>query len=100
MAFEISLPYATDALAPHISKETLEFHFGKHHQGYVNKLNAAVDEEARYALMGEAQKMIAEDSVNGFLFQLAKHGVWNANVKGLWENSPVQANDLTEVYWE
>ncbi len=64
------------------------------------KLDAAVDEEARYALMAEAQKTIAEDSVNGFLFQLAKHGVWDAKLKGLWENSPVQANDLTEVYWE
>ena len=34
-----ALPYAMDALAPHISKETLEFHYGKHHQAYVNNLN-------------------------------------------------------------
>jgi Fe-Mn family superoxide dismutase len=34
-----ALPYATDALAPHISKETLEFHHGKHHQAYVTNLN-------------------------------------------------------------
>ncbi len=33
------LPYATDALQPHISKETLEFHHGKHHQAYVTNLN-------------------------------------------------------------
>jgi Fe-Mn family superoxide dismutase len=33
------LPYALDALAPHISKETLEFHHGKHHQAYVTNLN-------------------------------------------------------------
>ena len=33
------LPYAQDALAPHISKETLEFHYGKHHQTYVTNLN-------------------------------------------------------------
>lgn len=33
------LPYAIDALAPHISKETLEFHHGKHHQTYVTNLN-------------------------------------------------------------
>jgi peptide/nickel transport system substrate-binding protein len=38
--------------------------------------------------------------VNVFLFQLAKHGVWNKDVMGLWENSPIQANDLTEVYWK
>ncbi len=33
------LPYAMDALAPHISKETFEFHYGKHHQAYVTNLN-------------------------------------------------------------
>lgn len=34
-----ALPYAPDALAPHISRETLEFHHGKHHQAYVTNLN-------------------------------------------------------------
>src|ERR1700677_4954123 len=34
-----ALPYALDALQPHISKETLEFHYGKHHQAYVTNLN-------------------------------------------------------------
>ncbi|MEQ8765925.1 MAG: Fe-Mn family superoxide dismutase [Planctomycetota bacterium] len=33
------LPYSKDALAPHISNETLEFHYGKHHAAYVNNLN-------------------------------------------------------------
>jgi len=37
-----NLPYAIDALAPHISQETLEFHHGKHHATYVAKLNAAI----------------------------------------------------------
>jgi Fe-Mn family superoxide dismutase len=40
MAFELPpLPYAMDALAPHISKETLEYHYSKHHQAYVTNLN-------------------------------------------------------------
>jgi len=40
MAFKLPpLPYANDALEPHISKETVEFHYGKHHAGYVTKLN-------------------------------------------------------------
>lgn len=34
-----ALPYALDALAPHLSKETLEYHYGKHHQTYVTNLN-------------------------------------------------------------
>ncbi|MCX7100833.1 MAG: superoxide dismutase [Fe] [Methylobacter sp.] len=43
MAFELpALPYAKDALAPHISVETLEFHHGKHHQTYVTNLNNLV----------------------------------------------------------
>ena len=43
MAFELPpLPYAQDALAPHISAETLEYHYGKHHQTYVDNLNKAV----------------------------------------------------------
>ncbi|MEY4862425.1 MAG: sodB [Pseudomonadota bacterium] len=37
-----ALPYALDALAPHISKETLEFHHGKHHQAYVTNLNGLI----------------------------------------------------------
>ncbi len=43
MAFELpALPFAKDALAPHISAETLEFHHGKHHQTYVTNLNNLV----------------------------------------------------------
>lgn len=43
MAFELpALPYEKDALAPHISAETLDFHYGKHHQTYVTNLNNLV----------------------------------------------------------
>ena len=40
----MTLPYALDALAPLMSKETLEFHYGKHHQTYVNKLNELIED--------------------------------------------------------
>ena len=44
MAFELPpLPYAKDALAPHISEETLDYHYGKHHNAYVVNLNNLVD---------------------------------------------------------
>ncbi len=43
MNFELpTLPYALDALQPHLSKETLEYHYGKHHQTYVDNLNQLV----------------------------------------------------------
>lgn len=43
MAFELpKLPYELDSLVPFISQETLEFHYGKHHQTYVNNLNGLV----------------------------------------------------------
>lgn len=43
MSFELpALPYAKNALEPYISEQTLEFHYGKHHQAYVNNLNNLV----------------------------------------------------------
>lgn len=62
--------------------------------------NAESNQAKRTALLQDAQKIIAEDYVNGYLFQLAKTGVANVKLKGLWENQPTQANDLTGVYWE
>ena len=44
MAFKLpSLPYAVDALEPHIDAKTMEIHHGKHHNGYTTKLNAAIE---------------------------------------------------------
>ncbi len=51
MKFELpELPYARDALEPHISKQTFDYHYGKHHQTYVDKLNAAVADEPETTL--------------------------------------------------
>ena len=66
----------------------------------IESFNAESDQAKRTALLQDAQKIIAEDYVNGYLFQLAKTGVANVKLKGLWENQPTQANDLTGVYWE
>ncbi len=80
-----------------------DYYFNYHNPAFkklMKELSATMDEAKRTELLKKAQRMIAEDAVNVFLFQLAKHGVWNAKLRGLWENSPIQANDLTEVYWE
>ena len=74
MAFTLpELPYAKDALAPHISQETLEYHYGKHHAGYVNKLNAAA--ESNPALASKSlEDLIGSES--GKTFNLAAQ-IWN-----------------------
>lgn len=62
-------------------------------------LDLASDPAARSEILGAAQKMIADEYVNGFLFQLARTGVADARIEGLWPNAPTQANDLTGVRW-
>lgn len=66
------LPYALDALAPHISKETLEFHYGKHHQAYVNNLNNLIKDTEMSELSLEA---IIMKSTGGIFNNAAQ--VWN-----------------------
>ncbi len=63
------------------------------------ELNDTTDPAGRTALLHKAQQFIADEYVNGYLFQLAKTGVANAKINGLWENSPTQANDMTGVSW-
>jgi peptide/nickel transport system substrate-binding protein len=76
------------------------FHYNSpEFQALMEKLNVTTDTEARYDILREAQRVISRDAVNGYLFELAKAGIWNAKINGLWENAPVQANDLTEVSW-
>ena len=73
MAFELpALPYEKNALEPHISAETLEYHYGKHHQAYVNKLNELTEGT------DDADKSLEDiiKSASGGLFNQAAQ-VWN-----------------------
>lgn len=73
MPFELpKLPYDMDALAPHISKETLEYHYGKHHQAYVNKLNGLLDDSD---FDGSSLEAIIMDAENGLFNNAAQ--IWN-----------------------
>ncbi|WP_320837785.1 superoxide dismutase [Zhongshania sp.] len=68
------LPYAQNALEPHISAETIEYHYGKHHQSYVDKLN-------KLTSSNEFEEMPLEDIVKkatGTIFNNAAQ-VWNHN---------------------
>ena len=69
-------------------------------QALIQSLTSETDAAKRSDILKQAQTMISEDYVNGYLFQLAKTGVAAADIVGLWENSPTQANDLTAVYWK
>ena len=75
MAFTLpELPYAKDALAPHISAETLEYHYGKHHQAYVNKLNSMLPSSG-------FENMTLEE-----IIQQADGGIFN-NAAQIWNHT-------------
>ena len=68
-------------------------------QALMNELSEETDPIERSNKLQEAQKIISNDYVNGYLFQLAFTTVANANIRGLWKNAPTQATDLTSVSW-
>ena len=75
MSIELpALPYAQDALEPHISEETLEFHYGKHHNTYVVKLNGLIDGTP------DADKSLEE------IVQNSSGGVFN-NAAQIWNHT-------------
>jgi peptide/nickel transport system substrate-binding protein len=69
-------------------------------QTLMKDLNATTDPDTRVKMLRDAERMIAEDYVNAYLFQLAALSVANANLDGLWTNAPTQATDLTGVSWK
>jgi len=75
MSFTLpDLPYALDALEPHISKETLEYHHGKHHRTYVTKLNELIENT-------EFEQMSLED-----IIKKSSGGIFN-NAAQTWNHS-------------
>ncbi|MEO0467425.1 MAG: superoxide dismutase [Pseudomonadota bacterium] len=80
MAIELPpLPYSRDALEPHISENTLNYHFGKHHQAYVNKLNDAI---GGTGLEGKS----LEDIVTAVSGDQSKSGIFN-NAAQVWNHT-------------
>ena len=94
----IELPYSSDALEPHVSARTLVFHHGKHHKGYVDKLNAAID-GTRYEDMSLEEIVVASHGAGDGVFNNAAQ-TWNHEF--LWESmSPngggAPSDDLAEA---
>ncbi|MCE8544274.1 ABC transporter substrate-binding protein [Ruegeria pomeroyi] len=68
-------------------------------QELMTTLNSTTDPDKRTELMQQAQRIISEDYVNGYLFQLAALSVAKAGVQGLWANAPTAATDLSAISW-
>ncbi|MEM9824217.1 MAG: superoxide dismutase [Bacteroidota bacterium] len=76
MAFKLpDLPYEHDALQPHIDKRTMKIHHGKHHAGYTNKLNAAIEGTP-----------LAKHSIEDILKEASTHGAGVRNNGGGYYN--------------
>ena len=72
-----------------------DYYFGYADAGFdalLERLNTAPDAPTRLALVEAVQRKIAGDSVNGFLLQSARIGIWKADLEGLWVNAPIAAN--------
>ena len=64
-----------------------------------NKINNAPRADERNKLLGQAQQMLANDAVNGFLFQPQLPTVANKRLKGMWKDMPTFVNDLSALSW-
>lgn len=88
MSIELpNLPYADDALEPHISAETLRLHHGKHHRGYVDKLNGL--------LRGTG---FADKSLEVIVESYAKHSATNKEAAAVFNNAAQAWNHA--FYWK
>lgn len=68
-------------------------------QDLIAAFNVESDPDLRTQMLQEAQQIISDDYVNGYLFQLAIPTIAKAGLNGLWKDAPTQANDLTAVSW-
>ena len=75
------LPYSLDALEPYISEKTINFHYNKHHMGYINNLNAALEVEKKdYSSLDECLRQI-----NNFSEKIRNNAGGHYNHSFFWE---------------
>jgi len=99
--FDLTIVSHTEPLDMGIyAREDYYFQYNNENfNGLMEAFNKETDPDQRDIMLKQGQMLISEDYVNGFLFQLAKTGVANSKINGLWENQPTQATDLTGVSW-
>jgi peptide/nickel transport system substrate-binding protein len=64
-----------------------------------DKIKSTGNAKERAALLGEAQKILAQDAANGFMYQPTFPTVAKKDVKGLWKDMPISANDVSSLSW-
>ncbi|GHA26492.1 ABC transporter substrate-binding protein [Devosia pacifica] len=79
-----------------------DYYFGYDNADFrelIETLNTTTDDAERRTLAEEAQRILAEDAVNGYLFELAQTGVWRAGLEGMWQDSPIEGLVLRDLRW-
>lgn len=66
----------------------------------IAKANSTLDKAERTRALQDLQRLLAEDAVNVFLYNLPRLGVYKAGLSGFWVNAPIFVNDLTAVSWQ
>ena len=95
-AFDLTIVSHAEPMDYGIYDKT-DYYFGYRSEAFhslMQALKGATDEGQRAAILGQIQRRIAEDAVNGFLFQFPRLGVFDARLKDFWVNSPTQTIDL------
>ena len=92
MAFELpALPYAYNALEPYIDEETMHLHHDKHHQAYINNLNAALQSHADFAALS-AEDLVRDlnEVPEGIRTAVRNNGGGHYNHTMFWQNHDAQ----------
>ncbi|WP_038206766.1 ABC transporter substrate-binding protein [Xenophilus azovorans] len=79
-----------------------EYYWGygsKEFSALFDRIKATGNEAERNKLLGEAQKLLAQDAANGFLYQPQFPTIARKNVRGLWKEMPISCNDLSSLSW-
>ena len=92
------LPYASDALKPVISAETLALHHGKHHLAYVNNLNAAITDTPFEAMPLEEIVLKAEGGMLNNAGQILNHNLYFAQFRAPKQGENIPSNDLLRAF--
>ena len=69
-------------------------------QALIAKAGSTLDKAERTKALQDLQRLLAEDAVVGFLYNLPRIGVYKAGLTGFWTNAPIFANDLSAVSWQ